>query len=273
MTTPTPRPLILAVLSDLHLDRARYAPGTVEADLIVLAGDVCEVGHGSPVRWAQQHFPHQPVLFVPGNHDFYGGRVTQLLERWQQEARHSRVHVLNNATFEIQGVRFLGTPLWSDLAADGPVAQADLLRSATNNIADFSCIFNHQGKSWTVDDMLHQNRRAVAFLETELECDEAVPKVVVTHWAPHRACIDPRFVGNPRNPFFANHLPSLVQRSALWLHGHTHQAVDVDTGLGDGRGRVIGHPRGYPHEVQGASYRPLRLAFHPDTGQTIRLED
>jgi predicted phosphodiesterase len=56
----------LQVLSDLHLERAAFVHGTVEADAVVLAGDIATGTRGveSARLWAEG----RPVLYVAGNH-------------------------------------------------------------------------------------------------------------------------------------------------------------------------------------------------------------
>jgi predicted phosphodiesterase len=271
MIMSAPKPFTLSLMSDLHLDFSRYAPGQVKADVHVLNGDLGEVKNVNPVLWALHHFPDptQPVLFVPGNHDFYGGRMPDTLKLWRKTAKNTHVHVLYNDTFDFRGTRFVGTPLWSDLASGGVTQQADLMKTGKNKISDFSCIFNGQGKNWTVADMFRENALAIEFLERELVNDPEVPKIVLTHWAPHIGSTHPRFYGDEMNPYFINHLPHLVEQAVLWLHGHTHQPSDYRVGPSDARGRVIGHPRGYPHE-QLAPYQPLILSIHPKTGVVRR---
>ena len=58
------------VLSDLHLEFSPFAPQVTAADVVILAGDIHVKGRGVP--WARQAF-EGPVLYVPGNHEFYGG--------------------------------------------------------------------------------------------------------------------------------------------------------------------------------------------------------
>ena len=59
------------VLSDLHLEFSPFiAPQVTASDVVILAGDIHVKGHGVP--WARPAF-EGPVLYVPGNHEFYGG--------------------------------------------------------------------------------------------------------------------------------------------------------------------------------------------------------
>lgn len=61
----------IRILSDLHLEFQQWSPPKAAADIIVLAGDIDLGIHG--VEWGRQSFPSSPVVYVPGNHEFYGG--------------------------------------------------------------------------------------------------------------------------------------------------------------------------------------------------------
>jgi hypothetical protein len=67
--------------------------------------------------------------------------------------------------------------------------------------------------------------------------------VVVTHHAPSRQSIHPRFAGSPLNACFVSDAERLmgVERVVLWIHGHTHDSFDYTVG----GTRVLCNPRGY----------------------------
>jgi len=60
----------LHILSDLHTEFADFSPPETGADVVILAGDI-GVGVGG-VEWAARRFSKVPVVYVPGNHEFYG---------------------------------------------------------------------------------------------------------------------------------------------------------------------------------------------------------
>jgi predicted phosphodiesterase len=66
----------IRILSDLHLEFRHWTPPEADADVIVLAGDIHVGIHG--VEWARRSFPLNPVVYVPGNHEFYGGHMQGL---------------------------------------------------------------------------------------------------------------------------------------------------------------------------------------------------
>lgn len=64
----------LAIYSDLHVEHSLFVPPpALDADVIVLAGDIHAPGHNTP-KWARRPggFGERPVIYVPGNHEFYG---------------------------------------------------------------------------------------------------------------------------------------------------------------------------------------------------------
>ncbi len=74
--------------------------------------------------------------------------------------------------------------------------------------------------------------------------------VVCTHHAPHRRSVAAQFEGDLLSAAFVSHLPELVEgpnAPALWIHGHTHVAMDYRVG----RCRVVCNPLGYPQERTG----------------------
>lgn len=60
----------LYVLSDLHTEFADFDLPETNADVVVLAGDI-GVGTGG-LDWIRKQRLHKPVIYVPGNHEFYG---------------------------------------------------------------------------------------------------------------------------------------------------------------------------------------------------------
>lgn len=72
-------------------------------------------------------------------------------------------------------------------------------------------------------------------------------------YLPAPSCISARFAGDPLNPFFLCDVEALVRTRgpALWIHGHTHDSVDVKVGAT----RIVCNPFGYVRHEENASFR------------------
>lgn len=106
------------VLSDLHLEFDRFDVvhngRRVDdgADVVILAGDIASGING--IGWARTAFPDKEIVYVSGNHEFYGGTYERLIEDLRGEAEEKGVHFLERDRVEISGFTFLGATLWTD---------------------------------------------------------------------------------------------------------------------------------------------------------------
>jgi hypothetical protein len=102
------------------------------ADVVVLAGDI-HAGARGP-GWAREAFPDKPIVYVPGNHEFYGQHWMQLLDPLREMARKHDVHFLENDAVELGGVRFLGASLWADFELFGRERRVDAQHLACSSM-------------------------------------------------------------------------------------------------------------------------------------------
>ncbi|MEW8692248.1 MAG: metallophosphoesterase [Candidatus Thiodiazotropha endolucinida] len=105
----------LHILNDLHIEFEDFVPPAMDADVVILAGDIGVGLEG--LRWAEARFPDKPVIYVPGNHEFYQHDIT-LIDELKAEAPDN-IHVLNDDQVVVGGVRFLGSILWTDFRLFG----------------------------------------------------------------------------------------------------------------------------------------------------------
>lgn len=244
----------IGVLSDLHLSNAGAHPCPAQVgDVMVLAGDISIGLQG--VAWAKTVF-NCPVVYVPGNHEYYGQDMETLDGQLQEYCRGSNVVVLNNSMTVIGGVRFIGATLWTDLALYGtPDISARFARYGMN---DYRVIGKSGGALMPADThALHLASRT--YLERTLAEPFPGQTVMVTHHAPSLKSIAPRFRDDPFTPCFASGLESLVASSGatLWIHGHVHDSVDYSLG----NTRVIANPQGYRGEEKERESPPFRWDY------------
>lgn len=254
----------LLVLSDLHLEFGSFAVPEVEFDAVVLAGDVA-VPAVKAARWARRASNFgiaRPVVYVPGNHEFYADVLSSGLANLQKASQGTNVHVLDCSEMVLDGVRFLGCTLWTDFAVridtkDG--ARSDFARSMSESrgvLADYRAIRVHEDRApsgagggegpskrlLTPADTLALHEAHRAWLAGKLEEPFAGPTVVVTHHAPHRNSLAPIYATDWVSGAFVSELPeAFFKVPVLWVHGHTHTSFDYRVG----NCRVVCNPRGY----------------------------
>ena len=235
----------LHVLSDLHIEFGPFAPPTVEADAVVLAGDTHPGSRG--LTWAMQAFPDRPVIYVLGNHEFYGQMMPTLPKELKERAAGTNLHVLDNNVLTLQDVTFLGATMWTDFCLLGDPAFSQVL--AQLGMSDYHVI-RHPANGGVLEP--EQTRRlhdqTIRWLRAQAQAHRGRKLVIVTHHAPSGRSVHARFSDNPLNPGYASNLDQLVEESqaSLWIHGHLHHAADYRVG----QTRVLSNPRGYPEEPE-----------------------
>ena len=58
---------------------------SVDADAVILAGDIHRTTQG--LRWARERWPDLPMVYVPGNHEFYGSHLFGMLQKCEKWLR------------------------------------------------------------------------------------------------------------------------------------------------------------------------------------------
>ena len=232
----------LNILSDLHLGQGAMALPRNDADIVVLAGDIARPAEA--IEWASGF--GKPVCYVPGNHEFYGGSLAGTIERLKALSAQTPVRVLHDEEVVIDGVRFLGSTLWTDFRLFGEGEQrAAAEAQSVRFMRDYSRIFLDDALTqvFTPQHSIALFERHAAWLAQRLAQPHAGPTVVITHHAPSPASIHPRFAGSLLNTCFVSNAEYLLDGShvQLWIHGHTHDSFDYQL-----KGtRVVCNPRGY----------------------------
>lgn len=222
----------LLLLSDLHIE---FAPGSerafieaidpAQADVLVLAGDICNVRQLPLVLGIfAESYAH--VLYVTGNHEYYHSswdEVTDVVKAITDKRRN--VHWLNGNAVTIDNLRYVGGTLW--------FPHRDTDRDLRASMNDFQLI-----KGFT-SRVYEENERVATFLRNNVQPSD----VVVTHHLPSPRVISPRFKNSALNAFFVCDMDDVINdcQPVLWCFGHTHDSVDMMLG----ETRMLCNPFGY----------------------------
>lgn len=241
----------IAFASDLHTEASGIDLDPGNGDVFAAIGDIQaprrrlrSTDEHEGVWWLRERVQDRPVLFVPGNHDYEGSKPFEALEAMRRSAEGSNVHVLWNDRVDIGGVRFLGTPLWSNPLL-GKEGMAEEITRVIENNTDLNRVYGDDGKPLPLSWVIEQHRIARQFLQEELTRDLHIPKVVLTHWAPSVRSQKPEFADQMHSGYWASDSEDLVALSNLWLHGHIHDSVNYRIGNDPLRGLVMSNPRGW----------------------------
>lgn len=275
----------IQLLSDLHLEvHPQFQPQPAAgADVLVLAGDIGSYQPGSLLQgdmFGLERFSPLPqyagwpcpVIFVPGNHEYD-------MQDWDEaHARQRRVCDqlgmvwLERDTAVLDGVRFVGTTLWTDYDAiallDPQVQAGDTgrllkLRDKAFRAANFylqKTGGTRHGEPFLAEPMREQALVCQDWLRSALQPPHDGPTVVVTHFAPSLRSADPRYGLVPGTAGFCNALDDLLPQADLWLHGHLHTPVDYQARgqRADGSAwqcRVLANPLGYARKGEQAHFQ------------------
>lgn len=228
----------IAYCSDLHLEIATVKIQNPGADVLVLAGDICNTRE-IPYGW----FKHvtsefKSVIWVMGNHESYGSSLEASLAAAREVPG---VTVLQDEGVVIDGKLFWGTTLWSDLS--DPISAW----AAGRQMNDYRMI-TYRGRTLRPEDTTQLFKQSILLLS------QARPDVVITHHAPSMQSVAPQYKGDSLNPAYASPLDRLIEdiSPGLWIHGHIHTGTTYSIH----NTKICANPRGYlGYEPAASSWR------------------
>jgi hypothetical protein len=219
----------IRVLSDLHLECGPFNYTPVDEDLVVLAGDIAD--QSCP---AKRHRRALCEAIYRDNSPF------RLIARRLRKDLPAGITLLDRGVLDVGAIRILGCTLWSDCGGNH-LAQL----AAERSINDFHWMRDDHGDPITATTMAGWHLLERRWLSQQIDQADR-PVVVVTHWQPTAASTPERFRNGELTPYFQTACADLLRPPVrLWIHGHTHDSVDlVERGV-----RIICNPRGYVDEI------------------------
>lgn len=244
-------------LSDLHLEAQNFDMALPKGDVLIIAGDLCHARCLDPARSdgysvaqrdramrlideALRKFPH--VLLIAGNHEHYDGVFEETTETLRRHL--PSVTVLDDETVEIGGVRYFGSTLWTDLSGQTE-AEVTAIRKG---IGEYFFVKTRGGADEPLAklrpaDTHNAHESAWKRLREAVTTEPRRPTVVITHHAPSRLGLNPRFAGSPLDPAYASSLDEEIvafENVPVWVHGHTHIAKTYRIGNTVVRSNALG---------------------------------
>lgn len=221
--------MLVGYISDLHCEMCDDIIPVPDVDVLILAGDI----HVCPKLLKSyllclRASSKAKFIYVMGNHEYYGHTFPDIRENYRnQVAKVPDAVLLERQSHIIDGVRFLGTTLWSDLS--NPMHAM----SVQHGLNDFVKIrvkglpmrkkrpilvtFNHT-------DYHAEFEACRDWLEEELKKPFEGKTVVVTHHSPSSITCSPHYRYSRIKYGFHSDLSNLVidHGPKLWIYGHDH---------------------------------------------------
>ncbi len=220
--------------TEFHKDKGKsFFDSLPDADVLILAGDIGNWDTVYPfVQWCQERYKN--TIYILGNHEYYNATPDQmrmleggLIDDMAFPTGDKFFSYLNGHV-TINNQRFVGTPLWYPEWERWKFYRGQV--GDPQYITDFESVAFGGAKS------------SKALLEERVKEGD----VVITHMLPSYKCVSPQYLGSPLNKFFVHEMDYLIyaRTPKLWIHGHTHDRIDVVIG----ETRVFANPFGYPRE-------------------------
>lgn len=252
----------LRPMSDLHLNFSKYEVpvGKADADtVLLLAGDVCEVDQGKAQY--REFFEDvtdrfKMVLYVFGNHEYYGTSYLRAYDKFMTQCGHlDRLKVLDMDTVDLDGVRFIGCTLWTDIDKGNPMSVYD----AKCHMNDYNLIRvgnyaePYKRRLEPADTMKdHMVMKNWVFEQTIQARLDGFKPVVMTHHHPSFESVPEKFKHNMLNGCYCSDLVDDVFENGpdLWVAGHIHEKRDYMIN----KTRLVCNPRGYHTKKQSGNW-------------------
>jgi Icc-related predicted phosphoesterase len=248
----------IQILSDLHFDVEDVKQSVKlheQADILVVAGDVCE-GLENGFGWLRQRFGQSiEIVTVAGNHSFYRRYYQEEIQAALKSAAAHNIYFLENCSVRLHGVDFVGATLWTDYALFGEASLTHAMHEAATKLNDHKKI-SWQKQPWSRFKPQHArnlHRKSVDYLSSLGTKNSA--RLIVTHHAPLQKSLPSMFKDALLSAAYASNLDNLIVDLAadIWVHGHIHS--NSDYAFGDTR--IICNPHGYG--MENPSFNPELL--------------
>ena len=240
--------LTLGLVSDLHWESEQdFELEASGVDVLIAAGDLLNGNEPeTAIARLSKAAGKTPVLYVPGNHEFFGHTIESGLERLRQAAKNTKVRILYRQSVTIGGVEFLGATLWSGFELFGPTQRARCEKAAQEQLYDFKRILGTSRKPITPAQVRAEHLKDVEWLGKHLKKNTRPPTVVISHFAPSALSLKKGKGSDPLSAYFANANDALVVQANAWVHGHVHQSRHYRLAqAAENHGVVLSNPRGF----------------------------
>lgn len=231
----------LWILSDLHLETMpfpnAFRPEPPDFDVLVSAGDIWSGNVARGFEFLRSLAGAKPIVATLGNHEHFRAEIDEPIATARSAARNAGIVLLAGDAIDLDGVRFIGTTLWSDYKLSGEIDYS------LSTGEDIRVRHGNEERPFTARDAQQLHVAARNRLAHLIDQESALPRVVVTHHAPLPDCVAKADRGKWIAGNSASDLSQLADtgRVELWVHGHIHRTINMRRPAGT---RILCNPAG-----------------------------
>lgn len=246
------------ILSDIHLEKGEYSPPIISSDLLVLAGDICQIHEKELlINFFKKIPPYQKTIMILGNHEYLFSDHNQCENQLRQILNDfSNITLLENESLIIDDVEFIGTTLWTNFLAHGEeyyLASKEIVQKHWTPQNAFIFDENNNKIHLSVDYAEEKAYAAINYLKEKISSKTNRKRVVITHFPPTKMSTETAYLDDKLNSYWINDLDHLIQNIDLWIHGHIHQSKNYFHPSGT---QIICNPRGNMKKVINNFFNP-----------------
>jgi Icc-related predicted phosphoesterase len=185
------------IFSDLHLefDRTFSLMEVLDADVCICAGDILDGGITSSINYLRENVAQRmPVVFVPGNHEYYRASIKESLKNGYELAEDTdNFFMLNGDSVIIDGYRFIGATLWTNFCLyDDPRLAMAMAREKLNDYKRIK-LSKIPFKKFTPPESQRLHHEAAVDIDNVYRSQPDYPTVIVSHHAPSLMSVPQNF--------------------------------------------------------------------------------
>jgi Icc-related predicted phosphoesterase len=255
------------IISDLHLDfweNDKQNPfcgiedQILDLDLLIIAGDLTNKGHKHWTRMITDLsaiMPKAAIKILPGNHDFYGGKIDEE-NKLSDAATSAGAEYVNGKSFVHSGIRFICATLWTDLELNGGRIHNETAIPRIMN--DYRYIRSASGgyRRMMAKDTLALHHKHLTFIKTEFAKPYDGETIVVTHHAPHPEALGVSSGGDYMAAYGSDLSSTMADLNIMkWCYGHSHDGSGLTVAGCD----LLNVSLGYPKQVPDPAAKILNL--------------
>lgn len=221
-----------------------------ETNVLILAGDIHTFENLVPaLAFISEGLPNTDIVYVTGNHEFYGYKIKRLEDNLRLSLKeYSRIHYLEKDTFELEGVVFLGTTLWTGFDAYPEYEQSLSEENAMRGVSDFHYIYEGLGKFQSHHCKKYYQEN-VQWLDDTLALHANKTCIVVTHFPPLPLLKHQQIPINSLSNYFQANCEEVILKHSpsYWVYGHNHWSNEASFAGTQFLSCQLGYPNEYTH--------------------------